>query len=53
MALTQSNEYLISKQNPSIHFLFQGTEIWRGKLFEQGFCASSLENINDCQAENV
>lgn len=43
IALTQSNEYLILKQNPRIHFIFQGTEIWRGKLFERVFCSSFAE----------
>lgn len=32
IVLTPSNEYLISKQNPCIHFIFQGAEIWRGSF---------------------
>lgn len=40
MALTHANEYFISKQNPNIQFIFQGTKIWRGNLFEQVSCSS-------------
>lgn len=37
ITLMWSNENLISKQNPSLHFIIQDTEIWRGDLFEQVF----------------
>lgn len=53
IALTQSNEYLILKQNPHVHFIFQGTEIWRGKLFERFSVHPLLESMNACQVENV
>lgn len=45
--------FLISKQNPSIHFIFQAHRSEEGTFLNRSSVHPLLKNINDCQVENV